>query len=510
MRATINDEFWNLAFGERRLWFDIHIDLLDVKGREGCTITYKRKLSLRYHLPIDESKDTVCKTMFLHTLGLKTDAMVTEFVKSKTTSTLTETIADGRGKAPAKNKTDTQSIRDHILSYNPQVSHYRIIDAPNKRYLEPHLSVKIMWTDYASQNNVSYPVYHRVFQSENISFAKSSQDDCDFCAKYEMHKKDAPDDHDADSCTECLNGKKHLDRAGKARAEYRKDSCCFDYDPNVGIYAADMQKVILLPKMTLKEHFFISRLVVFNETFACLTPGKDILLLWHEAISGRNAKDVASSYIRCINLSGKNSLVFWADNCTSQNKKWTLFTALAWCVNQEWGPRTVEMRYLERGHTFMRADSIHGSIAKKMKKSPNIYDFEGFVDICDSAAQSTKPVAMKHDDFYLFESNQRSRQSKHVKLPHLNDMCAVKFEKGSRNLQFKSDFSQQEWTDLDFLRPKVDVKKEPAKLDQPRGISLKKKEGIMKLLEAFPGSKKKFWLDLPINDTSADLVHNFD
>ena len=77
-----------------------------------------------------------------------------------------------------------------------------------------------------------------------------------------------------------------------------------------------MQKVILLPKMTLKEQFFVSRLVVFNETFASVKDDGDYVILWHEAISGRLAVDVASTYIRCINICESGKVIFWADHST--------------------------------------------------------------------------------------------------------------------------------------------------------------------------------------------------
>ena len=73
------------------------------------------------------------------------------------------------------------------------------------------------------------------------------------------------------------------------------------------------------------------------------------------------------------------------DNCAAQNKNWTFFTALSWSVNQEWGPEKVTLKFLERGHTFMRADSLHGNIGAKMKKHKNIYTFDDFVDVCRKA-----------------------------------------------------------------------------------------------------------------------------
>ena len=42
---------------------------------------------------------------------------------------------------------------------------------------------------------------------------------------------------------------------------------------NCATFTADMQKVFLIPKLTSKEHVFISRLVVSNKTFASLDKG---------------------------------------------------------------------------------------------------------------------------------------------------------------------------------------------------------------------------------------------
>ena len=164
----------------------------------------------------------------------------------------------------------------------------------------------------------------------------------------------------------------------------------------------------------------MSRLVVFNETFASLSGEKDYAILWHEALVGRQAHAVASAYIRCITLCGKKKVIFWADNCTAQNKNWLLYTALAWCVHQEWGPESIIIRYLERGHTTMRADSIHGNIAIKMKRRSHVYDFDDVVEICDSATSNMKSIVMQLCDFYLFVAANRLRQTKKVAIPQLN------------------------------------------------------------------------------------------
>ena len=120
-----------------------------------------------------------------------------------------------------------------------------------------------------------------------------------------------------------------------ARKLYQEDQK--EIPENCGIYTEDMQKVLLLPKMTIKEHFFVSRLVIFNETFASVNKDGDFVLLWHEGIAGRKASDVASSYVKCINVSGKEHIIIWADHCTVQNLNWWLYTLLCWTVKRALG-----------------------------------------------------------------------------------------------------------------------------------------------------------------------------
>ena len=146
-----------------------------------------------------------------------------------------------------------------------------------------------------------------------------------------------------------------------------------------------MQRLIVLPKLTTKEHIFVSCLVTFNETFASKTPGKpDYCILWHEAIAGRKAPDVASAFLQLIRQCNEDHIWLWADNCSGQNKNWYLFTALAQCVNT-WGSETITIRYLEKGHTYMAADAILENIGKLFRKTSTVATFDDFVQLCEKA-----------------------------------------------------------------------------------------------------------------------------
>lgn len=132
----------------------------------------------------------------------------------------------------------------------------------------------------------------------------------------------------------------------------------------------DLQKVILLPNMpAAKESYFTSRLVVFNETFAGLKRDSAIqnyCSMRHEAVAGRNRQNIVDSILRVIEQERDiKEFIFWADNCTAQNKNWILYTAFVIIVNENAGPDSITIRYLTKGHTHMSADGIHGNIEKK-------------------------------------------------------------------------------------------------------------------------------------------------
>ena len=60
-----------------------YVQVLHVK-RPRSEVIWNRSNSLWYTLPqADGSKLAVCKQMFLSTVGLKTDRMITEFFKAK-------------------------------------------------------------------------------------------------------------------------------------------------------------------------------------------------------------------------------------------------------------------------------------------------------------------------------------------------------------------------------------------------------------------------------------------
>eukprot|EP00111_Clytia_hemisphaerica_P019495 TCONS_00057496-protein len=139
----------------------------------------------------------VCKDMFISTLGYRFDKFISTALS--TTSNFGVTLQDKRGKHPPKHAmsdSGKQTAIQHVMSFNPQISHYRREHAPNRLYLPSELTIQEMYEDYLDQrkenneNTMSYVQYTRIVKSQNISFAKLGDDECEMCESHKLHLRD--------------------------------------------------------------------------------------------------------------------------------------------------------------------------------------------------------------------------------------------------------------------------------------------------------------------------------
>ena len=257
---------------------------------------------------------------------------------------------------------------------------------------------------------------------------------------------------------------------------------------------------------------FTRRIILFNETFAPAGGhGSPLGYVWHEGIRGRNDEDIASTFIKFLEQHGDSStLVLWADNCTAQNKNWTLYAALLHYVNQNNPLKTLTLRYFEKGHTFMSADSFHKNVEEAMTGKGKLYDFQDFVDCVDTFGTA---IEMQPTEFKLFK-NELSR-GKDTKFPHLSDVVDVSFKSGSTKMYWKTSHSDPCYQHGEFVQKKfrklIAAHTAIPSQDGPRGVNKQKQKDIVeKLSPVIPQDKLKFWLEVATNDGSSDLAKNYE
>lgn len=521
-RREIHDQFWDLPYQRRRDWLASNvIRAPKQRGRD----------SRRHHTVMWKiNQARVCKPFFLKTLGYTSDKVVRRMFDAIDASDLSiASPHDKRGKHVPPNKFSPEfkmAVTDHIESYRPAVSHYRLEHAPNRRYLPSSLDVKKMHREFVTlqeskrHQTCSYRYYFGVFSSMNISFATPSQDRCTKCSEHAT--KHTEEEHDCTACPDCdvcQGYELHRHNAKESRkAMHDAEQDAISSNGRRVAVTVDMQKAILMPQICTKDYYFSRKLVLFNETFAPVgdfsKQQKTKCMLWHEGEAGRKAFNIANAYIAFLkeDAARADEVTFFTDNCNSQNKNWLLFSVLQRVVNdKDFRAQLITFNYLEVGHTYMSADSVHGSIGTALKCKENIYDMRDYLETILQSRGNMEATLLDHSDQILFKSDAKARSAFPIK-----NMKSVQFRRGSTCMYVRDNYDRA-FIEVDFLTrdAKRRIERHAAqgglleigleRETQPRGISSQKKKDLLKLCRSIPEEKRKFFLDLHVNNCVADL-----
>ena len=145
---------------------------------------------------------------------------------------------DRRGKHTPPNKLDEKYLKDidnHIMSFDPSISHYRRVHAPNRLYLPSELSINRMFKDYeAGGGKLSYEIYRRQLNMKNTSFAKLGHEECEMCLKYENHSCENEEEVVEGILDELILKIESKEKKNTHRVDIRKksESCevCIEYN----------------------------------------------------------------------------------------------------------------------------------------------------------------------------------------------------------------------------------------------------------------------------------------
>nr|CAI5821405.1 unnamed protein product [Callosobruchus analis] len=164
---------------------------------------------------------------------------------------------------------------------------------------------------------------------------------------------------------------------------------------------------------------------------------------------------------------------------------------------EHWGPQNIIVKYFEPGHSFMKADSVHGQIGRQWRKRSHILDFNDFSDVVNTSATKNKPIVLHHDYFYPVSDGSKQRRRNitgETNIPLLEQIKIAEFRNGSRSLLYKRSFCDPEYDEVSFLKNKFDINQQPTPYRSDRGVNSAKKAKIIKELCASLESRKQlFW-----------------
>ena len=114
--------------------------------------------------------------------------------------------------------------------------------------------------------------------------------------------------------------------------------------------------------------------------------------------------------------------------------------------------KTITFKFLEAGHTFMSADSIHAKVEKRLRAAKNVYDFPDLVKCVQ--ASKINVLEPSHTQFKNLKGQQS--QPKLAKRPcMLSEIRVAQFRRGKSLMYVKKRHSDEEFISFDFLKKSI-------------------------------------------------------
>lgn len=250
-RREINDHYWCLKPEVKQCFIKENVAQELIKKRKHDNYNDPKKMySYKYSFKDEQSvQQSVCQAFFLNTLGYERSSTNVIY---RSFGIEDGPVPDRRGKYKRNNDL-SKAIKKDIMSYNPELSHYRRNNSPNALYLPSDIIRKNMYLNWKSEcekvNKTSgcESLYYKTLNKLNVRFAQRGHEECEECVEFSNHEKEVGhkrtslDETDSIVCDKCLAWSEHRKRYRKAREVYT--SLKESKQPGHLVTSADLQKV---------------------------------------------------------------------------------------------------------------------------------------------------------------------------------------------------------------------------------------------------------------------------
>ncbi|XP_050504305.1 uncharacterized protein LOC126883102 [Diabrotica virgifera virgifera] len=263
-----------------------------------------------------------------------------------------------------------------------------------------------MYELYLEENNpkVSFQSYQNIFCMHfNLKRKPPIKDTCNSCDMYFAKIKNTQDENEKKTLNELHDN--HLKKAEDARNQMQIDFKEATTNHTLETLSYDMEKVLGLPKLSTNIVYYKRQLGIYNEGIHSASTNTPYCFLWKEGVAGRGAQEVGSclkKYIELYLKKGVEELILWSDSCGGQNRNIKIVLLLKTTLMEHPTLKTIQLKYLESGHSFLQNDTDFGQIERGIKNQVRLYTMEDFVSVIKSCKKTNKFVInlMESQDFY--------------------------------------------------------------------------------------------------------------
>ncbi|XP_030747603.1 uncharacterized protein LOC115876055 isoform X2 [Sitophilus oryzae] len=464
-----------------------------------------KKVSRAYFLPDGKGEVVrVCLPFFCTTFAISkkivNDAL---FFKSVNGSYLGKDKRKGKPAHNATSKAKVQAVRRFLADFPKVPSHY-CRQRSSRLYLAPDLTISKLYQLYTEREgpaSVKEPVFRRIFNEFEppLAIFQPKKDQCSICNEAERKKTTETDQ----------TYKQHRQRKENIALMKTKDKKDAENSETM-IYATfDLQAVLTLPFAGDAQIYFSRKLSLMNFTiYDSMQNG--VCFLWDETGGKKGSSEIGTCLLKYIqNLPREvKHVVLYADTCGGQNRNINVFAALIYAVNTLGTLNIIDLKFMENGHSYLEADSIHATIEKN-RKHKKLYLPRDYKLLIEMSRKKPFPYVVhenRFDDVYnlqdlsskLISNRKKTTMGKDVKWLQIK---WFRFLRDAKTVGFKYDVTANEFEHISFNSTDIQWNSVglTKKYTNELPLSLTKKRDLLNLIRKgiIPQDYYSFFNNLP-------------
>ena len=399
----------------------------------------RRSMSFFYHLLVGTKRIPVCKAMFLNTFDLKDNTVrcwVLDYYnisknneqnqqsadrESSRELNINEAVQESGIQDQKGNREDEQApvlpagqsrkamkLRwEHLNQFIDDIpkmeSHY-CRKSSSKLYLQTDINsmnqfrqLYVAKCEKDGYQPLSRNSFKKACNGKNVTIFIPRKDQCDLCSAHKTGNVKTP----VYLIHRELKTRTRLEKAHDKQRGLNNE---------VHVICCDLMAVQMVPHLRASAAYYKLKIACHNYTVYNLAT-RDAKCYWFDEINSTlDASTYASclvDYIEELLLKTKQEVIIYSDGCTSQNRNAVLANALLHLSVKH--NVSIIQKYLEKGHTQMEGDSVHGKIERFMKNK-EIYLPSQFCSITEQARRLPSPYRAEYLD-HTFFSNYSLKES---------------------------------------------------------------------------------------------------
>lgn len=216
---------------------------------------------------------------------------------------------------------------------------------------------------------------------------------------------------------------------------------------HIKVLTMDLQSVLVCPLIMSSSAYFRTKITCHNFTTFDLKTRNVSCYLWHGGELGLSANTFASCIVDEIERmidENTEEIILYSDGCGYQNRNSTLANALLHTAVKS--NVKITQKFLVKGHTQMKVDSVHSAIEKQLRAS-TIYSPVGYIEHF-KRARSDHPFAVRYlthtfaKDYAKLRYYDSIRPGKRVGDPVVTDIQVLRYQPIGV-VEYKLDFDEE-------------------------------------------------------------------